>query len=153
MERDTSCVFDIDPRSCHLTPQIFLSNKHVDCKRFALWRPGDGGRESENCSLSMASSSASKLQAAASRRKEASGAARRGRNSWFSVKKLSLVRRDLSVKFLKYLQFEMPKNSISCMGQAHTSDALTVLIFTLDEARAQWLASTKVHFHSPLGEM
>ncbi len=71
--------------------------------------PGDGGRESENCSLSMASNSASELQAAASRRKEASGAARRGRTADSRSKNVSLACRVLSVKLLLYLQFEMPK--------------------------------------------
>ncbi len=59
--------------------------------------------------MAMASSSASELQAAASRRKEASGAARRGRMADSRSKTASLACRDFSVKFSQYLQFEMPK--------------------------------------------
>ncbi len=59
--------------------------------------------------MAMASSSASELQAAASRRKEASGAARRGRTTDSQSKTASLACRDFSVKFSQYLQFEMPK--------------------------------------------
>ncbi len=29
----TSCVIDIDPHSCNLTPQIFLSKKQADNER------------------------------------------------------------------------------------------------------------------------
>ncbi len=37
----------------------------LELAKISQWRPGNGGRESENCSLSMASSPASELQAAA----------------------------------------------------------------------------------------
>ncbi len=76
---------------------------------FTLWRPGDGGRESENCSLSIASSSTSELQAVASRREVASGAARWWRTADSRSKTASLARKVLRVKFSQYLQLEMPK--------------------------------------------
>ncbi len=120
---------------------------------FVRWRPGDGGRESENCSLSMASSSVSELQPAASRRKKASGAAQRGRTADSQSKTESLARWVLNFKILAVFAGRNAKNSVSCMGQAHTFDTLTVLVFTRDEARARRLASTKVHFHSLLGEI
>ncbi len=75
--------------------------------------------------MAMASSSASELQAAASRRKEASGAARRGRTADSRSKTASLACRDFSVKFSVYA-VRNANNSVSCMGQAHTYDALTV---------------------------
>ncbi len=76
--------------------------------------------------MAMASSSASELQAAASRRKEASGAAQRGRTADSRSKTASLARRDFQCKIHTVFAVRIAKNSVSCMGQAHTSDALTV---------------------------
>ncbi len=52
---------------------------------------------------------ASELQAATSRRKEASGAVRKRRTADSRSKTVNLARRVSSVKFSQYLQFEMPK--------------------------------------------
>ncbi len=76
--------------------------------------------------MAMASSSASELQAAASRRKEASGAAQRGRTADSRSKTASLACRDFQCKIHTVFAVRIAKNSVSCMGQAHTSDALTV---------------------------
>ncbi len=65
--------------------------------------------ESENTSLSIASSSASELQAAASQREEASRVARQGRKADSWSKTVGLACKAFKVKFSQYLQLEMPK--------------------------------------------
>ncbi len=95
-------------KGCPVPPGWVQDNREKTGE-FMWWCPGDGGRESENCSLSMASSSASELQATASRRKEAPRIARQGRTADSRSKTVSLACRVLSVKFSQYLQFEMTK--------------------------------------------
>ncbi len=60
-----------------------------------------------------------------------------GENGRFSIKNGESNKQGFKCKFLAVLAVRNAKDSISCMGQAHTSDALTVRVDTRDEARAR----------------